>query len=125
MTIENYLCWGALIFFVGFGLWVIYNHIESYILSPRTTRHIMTEQEAAAEYQRLYDQEYDHNMRGTVTAMEQIVAQQGWDRASHMPGPHPVINGAVGENKLDVIRWRSLWGLGPRDGGNPKYNPKT
>ena len=123
MTIENYLCWGALIFFVGFGLWVIYNHIESYILSPRTTRHIMTEQEAAAEYQRLYDQEYDHNMQGTVTAMKQIVADQGWDRGS-MPGERPVIGGAVGQNKLTIIRLRAFDGLGPDDGGNPKYQKK-
>jgi hypothetical protein len=92
----------------------------------RTTRPHMTDAEARVEYQRLYDREYSRgHTRETLAQMEQIVAQQGWDRASHMPGPHPVINGAVGENKLDVIRWRSLWGLGPRDGGNPKYDPKA
>jgi hypothetical protein len=124
MTIENYLCWGALIFFVGFGLWVIYNHIESYYLSPRTTRHIMTEQEAAAEYKRLYIQEYDGNVQGTMAKMEKIVAQQDWDRTGGMPGERPIIGGAVGQNNLTNIRLRAGAGLGPNDGGNPKYQKK-
>jgi hypothetical protein len=119
MTIENYLCWGVLILFVGFGLWVIGNYAQ-YPVSSRTE---MTDEQAAAEYQRLYNESYDHDMRGTVKRMEQIVADQGWDRGS-MPGERPVIGGAVGQNKLTIIRLRAFDGLGPDDGGNPKYQKK-
>ena len=87
----------------------------------RTTRPHMTDAKAAAEYQRLYIQDYDGDIHGTIAKMERIVAEQGWDRAGGMPGERPIIRGAVGQNKLTNIRLRAFDGLGPNDGGNPPY----
>jgi hypothetical protein len=80
-----------------------------------------TEDPAAAEFRRLYDQEYDHNMRGTVAKMNEIFWQERWD-INGLPGPRPVTRGAIGPNELTVIYQRALEGLGPDDGGNPPYH---
>ena len=111
---------GLLIFFVATGL---LSQIGDE--ARRTIRPRMTDAEAAAEYQRLYIQDYDGDMHGTMAKMERIVAEQGWDRAGGMPGERPIIRGAVGQNNLTNIRLRAGDGLGPNDGGNPKYNPKA